>query len=253
VILAVQGLYKSFGGLTAVTNCTFGLDEHIVTALIGPNGAGKTTIFNLITGFLKPDKGEIKFRGQSIRDLPAYKIVRLGISRTFQNLRIFNKLTVKENILIGNQMMVGENVFDVFFRNSLSARKMKLYNQRAEEVMEFINLTDKANEVAENLSFAELKLLSLARTLITQPDLILLDEPASGLDPHSLDKILPLLKRLTSQGKTVLIIEHNLDVIRSTADHVCFLSAGGVMSKQGTCKEILEDEQLIDEYLGVTQ
>jgi ABC-type branched-subunit amino acid transport system ATPase component len=149
--------------------------------------------------------------------------------------------------------MVGEKIFEIFLRNSLARQKMKLYLKRTEEVMEFVNLVGKANEVAENLSFAELKLLNLARTLITQPDLILLDEPASGLDPRSLDKILPLVKHLTNQGKTVLIIEHNLDVIRNIADHVCFLSAGGVMNKQGTCKEILEDKELIDEYLGVTQ
>jgi ABC-type branched-subunit amino acid transport system ATPase component len=250
MILRVKGLSKCFGGLQAVTSCSFELEEGRVTGLIGPNGAGKTTIFNLITGFLKPEEGEVIFREKPVIGLAPHEIVRLGISRTFQDLRIFKKLTVKENILVGNQRMVGESIFDIFFRNSLMKREMKTYEKHTEEIMEFVKLSDKSEEIAENLSYAEWKLLSLARTLSTEPDLILLDEPGSGLDPRSLAEMLMLIHQLRDQGKTVLIIEHNLDVIRETADHVCFLSTGGVIAKQGKFEEILKNQELVDEYLG---
>lgn len=253
MILRVRGLCKSFGGLSAVTDCGFDLEENKITGLIGPNGAGKTTVFNLITGFLKPDKGEIVFRGKSLVGLEPFKITNLGISRTFQDLRIFRKLTVMENVVLGTRGMFGEGLFQIFFRHRKARQQMQLYAARAGEILEFAGIADKANAVAEDLSFAEWKLLSLARALAADPDVILFDEPASGLDLKSLDGILDLLTRLTRQNKTILIIEHNLDVIRGIADSVCFLSPGGVMNKQGTCEEILRDRDVINGYLGVSR
>lgn len=229
-LLEVRGVSKRFGGVSALNEVSFDLYEGTVTALVGPNGAGKTTLFNVITGFVRPDSGEIRFRGRNISFLPPHEIVRCGIVRTFQNLRLFQSMTVWENIVIALDHMQGNT-------------------KKAYEIACFLGIGDLINERVSNLSYGEQKLVSLARTMATGGTLFLLDELMAGLDENWLRRILGVVKRLRDNRKTICLIEHNLNVVRSVASQIIFMSEGRVL-REGNAEDILGDRELQSVYLG---
>ena len=249
-ILSVQGVARSFGGIQAVDNCTFEVQSGLITGLIGPNGAGKTTVFNLITGFLSADQGSIRLKGREILGLAPHRVERLGVVRTFQHLRLWNKMSVIENVLLGCATTAGENVFGLFLRAGAVRVEEQRARERAMEVLRFFGLVDRAHELAEDLAYPEQKLLSMARIFATDAPVMLLDEPTSGLDSESIDRISPMVRRLVDHGKTVLLIEHNIELISELSDQVVFLHQGQVLAA-GAPAEIMRDPALTEIYFGV--
>jgi branched-chain amino acid transport system permease protein len=225
------------------------LSEGEIVGLIGPNGAGKTTLFNVITGFYSPDTGSVSFAGKDISGLPAHRITQLGIARSFQDLRLFHNMTVLDNVLVARPRQTGENLMWAFLRFGKVSREEKENRQKALGYLQFVGLADKADELAGNLSFAEQKLLSLARLLATEARLILLDEPASGLDQMIMESLFPLVKDLVKFGKTICIVEHNMEVIRAMVDEIVFLNEGRVLAR-GTPEQIMKAPELAEIYFG---
>jgi len=249
-VLRVQGLSRSFGGIQAVNDCTFEVQPGVITGLIGPNGAGKTTVFNLITGFLSATHGSIRLQGTEILGLSPHRVERLGVVRTFQHLRLWNKMSVLENVLLGCATPAGENVFSLFLRAGAVRAEEQRARDRAMEVLSFFGLTDRARELAEDLAYPEQKLLSMARIFATDAPVLLLDEPTSGLDSESLGRIIPMVRRLVDHGKTILLIEHNMELISELADQVVFLHQGRVLAA-GPPADITSDPALTEIYFGV--
>ncbi len=249
-VLQLQGVSRSFGGIQAVDSCTFDVPPGVITGLIGPNGAGKTTVFNLITGFLSASHGSIRLQGAEILGLPPHRVERLGVVRTFQHLRLWNKMSVLENVLLGCATPAGENVFSLFMRAGAVRAEERRARERAMEVLQFFGLADRAPELAEDLAYPEQKLLSMARIFATDAPVLLLDEPTSGLDSESLGRIVPLVRRLVEHGKTVLLIEHNMELISELSDQVVFLHQGRVLAA-GPPAEITRDPALTEIYFGV--
>ncbi len=249
-IMTVRGVSKSFGGIQAVDGCSFDVPPRMITGLIGPNGAGKTTVFNLITGFLRPDGGSILFKGEELVGRAPHQVEQRGVARTFQHLRLWGKMTVLENVLLGCRTPLGENVATLFLRPRRVRAEEAAARQRAAEVLEFFGLAGRAQDVAEDLAYPEQKLLSMARIFATDAEILLLDEPTSGLDTESLDRIVPLVRRLVEHGKTVLLIEHNMELISQLSDEVVFLHQGRVMAR-GKAETITRDPALTEIYFGV--
>jgi ABC-type branched-subunit amino acid transport system ATPase component len=223
---------------------------RLITGLIGPNGAGKTTVFNLITGFLSADRGSIRFQGRELLGLAPHQVERLGVVRTFQHLRLWSKMSVLENVLLGCATPVGENVFSLFLRAGAVRAEENRTRARAMEVLNFFGLADRARELAEDLAYPEQKLLSMARIFATDAPVMLLDEPTSGLDGESLRRIVPMVRRLVEHGKTVLLIEHNMELISELSDEVVFLHQGRVLAA-GPPAGITRDPALTEIYFGV--
>jgi branched-chain amino acid transport system ATP-binding protein len=247
--LEVVGLEKRFGGLLALQDCSFAIAERRITCLVGPNGAGKTTIFNVITGFLQTDEGSIAFRDRALDQLRPQAIVRAGIARTFQNLRLFADLSALDNVMIGIAGQFGEEPLGAIFRPLHTARMQTRRRQEAITTLEHVGLADRAHDLVRNLSYGEQKLLTIARVLATGAELLLLDEPASGLSAGALDAVMGLLRRLQAEGKTLLVVEHNTRVVQQIADDVLFLHQGHLMA-QGTPDRIISDPTLAEIYFG---
>jgi branched-chain amino acid transport system permease protein len=236
-ILELEGLSKAFGGVEAVKDLTFSLPEGRTTALIGPNGAGKTTIFNLITGAIEPDTGQVLLRGDDITAMPMHQVARRGVARTFQDVRIFGRISALENVRLA-----------VPARSTNGDSRPAI--ERAREQLAFVGLEQQADTPVADLAFGDQKLVSLARVLATGAEVILLDEPASGIDARWLEKTLDLMAALRQQGKTVCIVEHNLEVVERLADHVVFLEAGTVTA-EGTMQELKSQTRLVEAYFGM--
>jgi ABC-type branched-subunit amino acid transport system ATPase component len=249
-IMVLEGVARSFGGIRAVDDCSFEVPPGLITGLIGPNGAGKTTVFNLITGFLSAEHGSIRLRGRELLGLPPHAVERLGVARSFQHLRLWSKMTVLENVLLGCPTPAGENVLRLFLRPGTVRAEEARARARAMEVLEIFGLAARAPEFAEDLAYPEQKLLSMARIFATDAPVLLLDEPTSGLDGESLRRIMPIVRRLVDHGKTVLLIEHNMDLISELADQVVFLHQGRVLAA-GPPAEITRDPALTEIYFGV--
>jgi ABC-type branched-subunit amino acid transport system ATPase component/ABC-type branched-subunit amino acid transport system permease subunit len=247
VTLSGSDLHKRFGGIVAVAGFNIVLKSGTITGLIGPNGAGKTTAFNLLTGFLALDSGKITFRGRDIAGLKPHDIVRAGVARSFQDLRLFTKMTALENVMVALPNQTGDKVSDVFFRPMKIRREEQDNLVRARAVLDFVGLTHQAYETAENLSYAEEKLLVIGRLLATGAEVFLFDEPLSGLDRTTLAEIFPIVRKLADSGKTICIIEHNLDVIKELCDVVYFLDEGHAMAI-GTPDQLMNDPALATRY-----
>jgi ABC-type branched-subunit amino acid transport system ATPase component len=248
-LLEISGVAKRFGGILAVDGISCELAEGRITGLIGPNGAGKTTLFNLVTGFLPVDRGAVRYRGREITGLPPYQIANLGIARSFQDLRVFARMTVVDNVMLARQRQPGENIALALFGFGRVSAQEKLNRERVMDYLEFVRLADKAHELAENLSYAEQKLLVIARLLATEADLLLLDEPTSGLDPNTVGEMIELVRGLITRGKTVCIIEHNLDVVKDLSDWIVFLDQGQAVAA-GRPEDIMSDRKLAEIYFG---
>lgn len=242
VLLRISNLHKNFGGLQVTNNVSLDMRAGIVTTLVGPNGAGKTTLFNLITGHLVPTGGDILWKGESIVGQAHWKIARKGIARTFQDLRLFNQMTVEENVLT-----VMEPVSWIWQPGGRAGRKAR--EERVMDILAKTHLADKAKTRAIDLSYAERKFLSLARIMATDAKMWLLDEPASGLDRGSYELFLQLLRNEVKQGVTVCIIEHNLDIVIGISDRIAFLDQGKLLA-DGEPDAVLKDPHLAAIYFG---
>jgi len=247
-MLKIVNVAKRFNGITALDSCSFEVQKGKITALIGPNGAGKTTLFNVITGFIGEDEGRVFFKGKDISELKPEDRFLMGMSRTFQIIRLLPKLTVLENILLA--MPNHEKAWHPIVLG-LKMRAKELQNcKKAQEYLKFVGLDVKLNERAMNLSYGQQKLLEIAKALAQNTDLILLDEPASGVNPTMLNNIRNLLLKLKQKGKTILFIEHNMDFVMGIADRVVVLDYGKKIA-EGTPKQVQANKRVIDAYLGV--
>ena len=238
ILLQIRNLNKNFGGLQAIDDVTLDLPAGVITTLVGPNGAGKTTLFNLITGHLIPSSGTVHWLGKPLKGFQPWQVARLGIARTFQDLRLYSQMTVEENIM--TVMERGSWLWQGGGREA---------EQRVTEILSETQLTDKRKERAVDLAYAERKFLSLARIMASQAKLWLLDEPASGLDPRSFERFVTLLRDYAKRGITICIIEHNLDIVIKLSDRVAFLDQGKLLA-QGSSEDILKDPHLAAIYFG---
>jgi branched-chain amino acid transport system ATP-binding protein len=247
--LEVRDVEKRFGGLAALAELSFAASSGRITCLVGPNGAGKTTIFNVITGFLRPDRGSVRFRGASLDGMKPQAVVRAGIARTFQNLRLFTDLTVCDNVMLALPGQFGERPAAAILRPFRTAREQARHREEAEALLERVGLARRARERVRNLSYGEQKLLSIARVLATGAEFLLLDEPASGLAQDALEAMIALLFALKENGKSLLVVEHNTRVVSRIADHVLFLHQGRLIA-EGEPKAIVADPKLAEIYFG---
>ena len=249
-ILTAQGLVRSFGAFKAVDIESLEIQQGVITALIGPNGAGKTTFFNLATGFDDTDEGSCWFQNQRITGMHNYQIARLGAVRTFQNTRALTRLTVMENMLFASQQQVGERlrrVYGVKWRSKEREEK-----ERAKELLDRFALSHMADEFAGTLSGGQRKLLEMARALMAEPTMVLLDEPLAGVNPALGETILEHIVTLKSGGTTVLFIEHDMSAVRKVSDWVICMAEGRVIA-EGTHAEVGQNQLVLDAYLGSTQ
>lgn len=246
--LVLEGVSKSFGGLKALNEISCCMKSGEIVGLLGPNGSGKTTLFNVITGFVRADSGKVIFRDKNLHQLSAHKIAKSGITRTFQNLRLIRRLTVLENILLTFKHQPGEQLTSLFLNWKTTATRELKNCQTAITLLENVGLADKAHYLAEDLSYGQQKLLSIVCCLATGADLLLLDEPIAGVSPAMIDKIVPIVRDLPRQGKSVLLIEHNIDVVMEMCDHIFFMDAGTLIV-QGTPNQVCNDSRVIEAYL----
>lgn len=242
-LIEVSKVTKQFGGITALDSLDLQVDQGEVVGLIGPNGSGKTTFFNCLTGFYKVDGGDIFFKGRRITNQPTHAIIQYGISRTFQLNRIFPNLSVLQNVLLG-QNHRGEGIFRPFLHPS-----SKKIVDRSLELLAFVNLVDKKDELAGSLSYGQQKLLDLAIALVKEPELLLLDEPCAGVNPTLINNIVDYISRINKQGTTVLLVEHNMDVVMNISDRIYVLSFGEKIA-EGKPEEVREDPDVLEVYFG---
>ena len=248
-LLLARGLAKSFGGIQAVRDADIYVEPGSITGLIGPNGAGKTTLFNLLSNFIKPDRGEVIFAGKTISNLQPHQIAQLGFIRTFQVARVLSRLSVLENMLLAKPKQTGENFWRVWLQQPQLRREEKANQEKAMQILESVGLAAKAHDYAGALSGGQRKLLEMARTLMTDPKLILLDEPAAGVNPTLIKQICEHILTWNKSGISFLIIEHNMDVIMSLCDRVWVLAEGTNLAT-GTPAEIQSNAAVLQAYLG---
>jgi branched-chain amino acid transport system ATP-binding protein/neutral amino acid transport system ATP-binding protein len=250
-ILRIEQTKKAFGGVVALNGCSFSVEERSITGLIGPNGSGKTTLFNCITGFYRAEEGEIFFKEFGISRLRPHEITQLGIVRTFQITRVFSGLTVLENMLYAPKHQKGERLWRALFQIGSIHRQERVHREKAFEILEIVGLAELRSEYAENLSYGQKKLLELGRALMTSPELIMLDEPAAGINPTMVGKLRDVILELHQGGKTFLIIEHDMKFVMGICEKVVVLDFGERIA-EGPPKIIQKDHRVVEAYLGTT-
>jgi len=246
--LEIDNLNKHFNGVKALVDFSCSLEKGKILGLIGPNGAGKTTLFNVLTGFIPSESGSISFCGVDLHNKPAHRIANLGVARTFQDLRLIRQITVLENVLLSFRNQPGENLANTFFRSSKTKKAETENKDTACFVLEKVGLAEKSNSLASDLSYGQQKLLSLVCCLVSDADLLLLDEPVAGVAPAVIEQILSILTDLPKQAKSVIIIEHNLEAVTQVCDRVIFMDAGEKIC-EGTPTEVHNDSRVIKAYL----
>jgi branched-chain amino acid transport system ATP-binding protein len=253
-LLELEGLSKSFGGLQVIDDLDIGVNEREIVSVIGPNGAGKTTLFNLITGLYRPDAGRIVLDGKDLVGLPAHRITKLGIARTFQTLRLFLNMTVKENVMASQYGRTKVGVFRSIVRTPGARREEREIQRRAEEKLAFFGqrlMGYRWDQPAYSLSYANRRRLEIARAMATEPRVLLLDEPAAGMNPVETHEMTELIGKLRDDGGyTIVVIEHDMHVVEGISDRVVALDHG-VKIAEGTFEAVATDERVIEAYLGL--
>ena len=249
-MLEIQRVEKSFGGLKAVNDCSLEVKQGSITGLIGPNGAGKTTLFNIITGHYRPDRGKIIFQGEAIEGLAPHQVFKKKVYRTFQITREFTHMTVLENLMIMPERQIGERIWNTWLRPSTVRLQEKELKDKALGVLEFVELIDLKDEYAGSLSGGQKKLLEIARSMMADPTLVLLDEPGAGVNPTLMRKLIANIENLRDEkGMTFFLIEHDMDLVMNLCDPVIVMSEGTKLA-EGTAAEIKKDERVLEAYLG---
>jgi branched-chain amino acid transport system ATP-binding protein len=252
-IFEAKAITMQFGGLTAVKDFNLELNEGEVVALIGPNGAGKTTAFNMITGVYKPTKGAISFMGKDITGLRPDKITKLGIARTFQNIRLFKDLSVLDNVLIGNHLHIRSNFLEAILKLPIYKREEKAMKEKSLSLLERVGLADLKDEKSHSLPYGKQRRLEIARALATNPKILLLDEPAAGMNPKEAEDLTTFIKEIRDEFKlTIFMIEHHMDVVMGISQRIYVLDYG-VTIATGSPYEIQNNQKVIEAYLGVEE
>lgn len=249
MLLQVEHITKIYGGLAAVNDISFHVNQAEIVGLIGPNGAGKTTTFNMLSGYVTPTKGRVIFNGQPINKINTNKIVEVGLSRTFQGTRIFRELTVLENMLAALQSNRQGSFFETIFRGKKSRLEEKKKLEKSLEILEFFSLLDKKDTISGELAYAHQSLLGISMAVVREPKLLLLDEPLAGMNPQETMQTVGLIKKLQKKGLTVLIVEHDIQAVMETCDRIVVLNYGKKLA-EGTPKEIQKNPEVIEAYLG---
>jgi len=249
-ILETRQLTKRFGGLAAINNVSVRIREGFITSIIGPNGAGKTTLFNVLTGFVRSDGGDYYLKGKRITGLPPYRITRMGMARTFQLIRVFPKLSVLDNVMLGCLGLKGDNILYAILKTQGAVSQFYQAKATAMKVLELIGLPEFANEYAFALSYGQQKLVEIGRVLASDPQVILLDEPMAGLSVTMIDRMVELIFQLKKENRTVILVEHNMDVVMEISDQIVVLNFGEEIAA-GSPAEIMNRAEVLDAYLGV--
>jgi ABC-type branched-subunit amino acid transport system ATPase component len=248
-LLEISGLSKHFGGVPALDNVSFCVEQGKVTALIGPNGAGKTTLINCLTGVGRPDRGGIRFAGADIAGMAAHRVARLGITRTFQNLRIFPRLSVLDNVLCGLTLQAGSSMLEALLRPPGLRHRERRLKLMALEILDAFGLADLANWPVGVLPYGDKKRVEMARAFVSQPVLTLLDEPVAGLNPDETAAVAALIRQMRLAGKTIVLVEHDMELVMGVSDHVVVLD-GGRRIAAGTPGEVRHNPLVLEAYLG---
>ena len=249
-LLKLDNVTQVFGGLCAVSEVSFSVNSQDIFGIIGPNGAGKSTLFNIITGIYTPTEGTVFFKGQPIHHLPPYKLASLGIGRTFQNIRLFSTMSVLENVLIGGHGITTAGFLNCLLSLPKAKKEEKQLQETAKELLEMVGLYQKRMDYAKNLSYGEQRRLEIVRALALHPSLLLLDEPAAGMNPNEKEELMQLITRLKNEMKiTVLLVEHDMNLVMNICERLVVLNYGSKIA-EGTAEEIKKNQDVIDSYLG---
>ncbi len=251
-LLVVDDLTLTFGGLTALDHVSFQINEGEILGLIGPNGAGKTTCFNVVTGVYQPTSGEVRFGGQSLTGLKRHAITRLGIARTFQNIRLFKSMTALENVKVGYDAHSKLGAISALLRRPRQRQEEAAGTARAMQLLQFVGVAGRADELAANLSYGDQRRLEIARAMATGPKLLCLDEPAAGFNPAEKAKLMDLIRKVRDDGYTVLLIEHDMRLVMGVTDRIVVLEFGQKIA-EGAPAEIRDNPAVIAAYLGVDE
>lgn len=249
MLLEINNLSKSFGGLQALNGVTFDVRMGVVQALIGPNGAGKTTCFNLISGILPPSSGSIRLDGRELSYLPPHRIARLGLARTFQNIQLFSGLSVLENVLVGQHLHLHGNLLATLLNLPAVRRQERRSADFSRELLDFVGLADKEHWAADSLAYGDQRRLEIARAMALNPRLLLLDEPAAGMNPRETEDLMALIDNIQQRHITVLLIEHDMNLVMNISSRIVVFDQGRVIA-QGPPKAIRQNPQVIEAYLG---